>query len=280
MSTHHRCDFPGALHHVSTATHHRLPLLDDPDFIHDLHARFARLHEHGIDVLSYARMSDHFHALLRSRLGELSAAMREFLAPLAIRHNGRLVQRGAVFERPYWSRPVLNLPQARYLAAYIHRNPLRRGGNLDTGNRTSHRPWCDERFRPEWLLANGREELFGGVEAYLAYMEAFAATRQPPGIRQICRSLPLQVDEAIAEVAAVYGVRRTTLLDEERGARWDRKLLAWWLRERDGLSDAEIGRALGVRRETAHRWWAEVRQVPHLTPLRDALFVMSGMVRP
>ena len=267
-----RVDFPGALHHACVATHHRRRLFEDPAVLHDLHILFGRLGEWGIEVLCFAIMNDHFHLLVRSTSGQLSLAMDRVLGVLGQRQNARMRQVGAVLERPFWSRLLSRESQARYLAAYIVRNPMRRGGGLSFGSRTSHDGWLDPSALTHWQHPGACAELFGTVEGYLDYLEAFDASRAPPDMHRICKGLQVELMEAMKDVSAVYGVRLGTLAIQARGARPDRMLLAWWLHERDGVSRETIARTLGIPSPTVRAWCREAAASPQLEDARTKLW--------
>ena len=125
MSRQQRIDFEGAVHHVmNRGVNHQQIFFDDADRI-EFGRRLADIHERfGVETLAYCLMGNHYHLLLRTPTGGISAAMHR-LASLYSRHtNDRAGRDGPLFRSRFHS--ILVATDAYLLTAtrYIHRNPL------------------------------------------------------------------------------------------------------------------------------------------------------------
>jgi REP element-mobilizing transposase RayT len=90
-----------------------------------LDSEFARANEkHGLEVLVYAWMTNHIHALVYCPGSALPTAIGEIQSRYTKRYNSRTARTGPLFERRYWSKPVTDDAQLVASARYIHLNPV------------------------------------------------------------------------------------------------------------------------------------------------------------
>lgn len=124
---------------------------------------------HGVAVLAYALMSNHYHLIVDIADGDLASMMCEFQAEHARFMNRRLDRTGPLFERRYVSVPITSDAQLVATVRYVHRNPLDIVGiaGLSTFAWSSLGPTIGLRRGPDWLRLDRlgeRIELGGHLE--------------------------------------------------------------------------------------------------------------------
>jgi REP element-mobilizing transposase RayT len=90
---------------------------------------FARhyFEKHGISLLAYCLMGNHFHFLLSPSEVPLSLAMHDLLLRYSVYFNARHGRVGHLFQNRFASKPCRNLAYLFHLISYIHLNPVRAG---------------------------------------------------------------------------------------------------------------------------------------------------------
>lgn len=170
-----RLDYPGAWHHVmNRASGRRIVFRDDAErelFIE----RLGELEERfDVEVHAYCLMGTHFHLLLRSRDGNLSAAMQWLSSGFTREVNSIRAVDGPIFRGRFRSVLVVHNAHLIWLFRYIHANPIDLGWTL---------PFCDYEWsslgpavgvrpEPSWLHTDFALGLFGDdVDRYLRFVE-------------------------------------------------------------------------------------------------------------
>ena len=270
-----RLDYPGARHHVMNRGARQQPVfLTDADcaafldLLGETAARFA------VRVHGYALMSDHFHLLLSTPRGNLSAAMSWLQSRFSRHQNLVHSWDGPVWRGRYKNRLVEDEAYWRHLLAYVHLNPVAAHlvGSPDRARWTSHCAYLGVEEAPPWLDTAELLDLFGGAEGLDDYVYDVQVGRErgPDGFDEARlwrrdASLPIgsepppeaprNAELALAEVALVTGrseaeVRRSTL---GPGGNRARLLAMWWLHEGAGLGTSAVARTLGVDPAVASR---------------------------
>lgn len=85
----------------------------------------------GVEVHAYCLMGNHFHLMVRSAHGELSAAMQWLLSKFTRSVNGRRGVDGAIFRGRFHSVSVASERHRHVLAPYILANPVDLGWQDD-----------------------------------------------------------------------------------------------------------------------------------------------------
>ena len=150
-----REDEPGSLHHVGDRGLARRSLIENEVEAQALLVRLVcQAHKGRILLRAFVLMTNHFHLLVESPLGELGRAMQEVLGGHTRFFNrNRPGRDGTLYADRYWSRPVLCVPDARGVTAYIHDHP--RKANI-IGAEAGH-PFCSSSYLiraeppPLWL---------------------------------------------------------------------------------------------------------------------------------
>ncbi len=140
-----RVDFPGAWHHVMNRGRRREAVFVDDDGCQLFLDVIGAVFEHnGCEVHGYSLMPNHFHLLVRSARGDLSALNRL--------HGWD----GAVFRGRFKSQLVTDEAYLGHLLAYLHLNPVRAHlvSRPDEPSWTSHRPYLGL-DRPPPLVEHG-----------------------------------------------------------------------------------------------------------------------------
>ena len=262
-----RSDFLGSRHHVMARGGSRRPIYDSPEsrhgFLHllaDLQPRF------GVHVHAYALMGNHYHLLVSSHRGRLSAAMQFLNGTHARRFNRRVKQDGPLYRGRFVSRVVEEERYWLYLLAYVHLNPLKDGfvTSAETLPWTSHAAYLGEAERG-FLHVEEHLEMLGGILGYRALVESYAESLDPelstltlgaarfpppkPG-RQQRPALRAQTRRHLISL----GVPLKALSGGGcRGDDGQRAWLTWWLDTSTPLTRAEVAQFLGVSRSTVSR---------------------------
>lgn len=123
-----RRDYPGAWHHVMNRGIARRTVFEDRAGVRYWLANQARAVRLGdLEVHAFVIMTTHFHLLVRSPQGNLSATMQR-LQNLFVRWFNRRARRdGPLFRGRFLSRPVESLRYRRLLVRYIDQNPVAAG---------------------------------------------------------------------------------------------------------------------------------------------------------
>jgi len=250
---------------------------------------------YGVRIHAYALMPNHFHVLLTSEAGRLSAAMKYVQGRFAQLNNERFDWDGPLFKGRFRNRVVDDDAYWRHLLAYVHLNPVRARlvNHPDQADWTSHGAYVGMETCPDWLARREMLDQHGGLEGYRNYLADLTCGRlQPPdgfdadalwipgvvsleagadtsngdviGPALAGGSLAERTDVALAELGEVVGADRRRLLATRMGrsgnrVRW---VVTWWLCWRGRLNGAQVARLLGVDTSVVSRArrMAEVRR--------------------
>ncbi|MFV0307689.1 MAG: transposase [Desertimonas sp.] len=171
MPRHPRVDWAGAVHHVMNRGVDRAAIFfGDEDRI-EFGRRLAACHEQfGLSTLAYCLMDNHYHLVVRSPTGDLSAAMQH-LGTSYVRHtNDRLGRDGPMFRGRFTSIPVTTESYLRQVVRYVHLNPLDLNGVSQPHSYrwSSYRAYLGYRRPPPFLDISPVLDLFGGDPDRLA----------------------------------------------------------------------------------------------------------------
>jgi len=121
-------EFKGAVYHVISRGNYRQPVFSDPGSAEAFEAALFEALEFSNWLLhAYTIMSNHYHLLLETPDGNLSAGMRWLQGTFANRFNRFHNEKGHVFQGRYKSPLVEPGETLRRVADYIHLNPVRAG---------------------------------------------------------------------------------------------------------------------------------------------------------
>jgi len=296
-----RDDFPGAFHHVMNRGARRAPIFKLQDdcvgFLDHLADTVGR---YDIEIHAYSLMPNHYHLLVRSRLGNLSDAMRHLGGRYTQWLNAVHHWDGPVFRGRFKSQLVMQEEYLRILLAYIHLNPLRANlvSRLVSEAWTSHRAYVGRETPPEWLstdwfldLLDGEENLHKFVlsvhRGAVEYPEDFNADtglfkkkgllREPPArSRHVATENAgtphprhRGVESVIADVCRMTGASEQQLFDRRSGPRAnpERRFAVWALYRATGCKHREIAERLNVTQNQVARLLSRLRRDDVAEPL-------------
>ncbi|MEP1124353.1 MAG: transposase [Ilumatobacter sp.] len=198
-----RLDAPGCWHHVmNRGAGRRIVFRDDDeravfvDLLAELDARF------GVEVHAYCLMGNHYHLLVRSRDGDVSAAMKWLGAAFTLGVNSRRGVDGAIFRGRFHSVLIRAEAHLTWFFRYINANPV----DLGWQRRLAEYPWSGlatslgERHDQPWLRADHVLARFGSDRRRL---ERFVESA-----REIDSGCPDVVVASDVEVAAAVDLAR------------------------------------------------------------------------
>ena len=154
MTRQWRIEYEGALYHVmSRGNDGRQIAKDDHDrqaFLELLGKMSSRF---GNEIYGYVLMDNHYHLLLRTRLGQLSRGMQWLGQTYTRQYNLRHRRSGHLFQGRFKSFLVEDDRYLLGLSCYIHRNPLRAGmvRRLVDYRWSSYPAYAYGRKKPDWL---------------------------------------------------------------------------------------------------------------------------------
>jgi putative transposase len=233
----------------------------------------------ALEVHSYSLMPNHYHLLIRSKLGNLSRGMQFLNGNYTLWLNNVHRWDGPVFRGRFKSQLVEDEEHLRILIAYIHLNPLeaRLVKRLSDECWTSHLAYMSRESKPDWLrtdffldLFGGRKKLSGFIRSYRIgrreYPEDFnpvtglfgkkAIKREPErkGKRKLRSDTAFDSprnrppEEVLDEVTRITGVGIADLRHKVMGPRANpaRRFAIWALCRGTGLTQRQIGKLLNV----------------------------------
>ncbi|MBN2343248.1 MAG: transposase [Deltaproteobacteria bacterium] len=220
-----------------------------------------------IRVHAYVLMDNHYHLLVESVRGNLSASMRLISQEYTQYVNSTLHLDGSVFRGRFANKLVLDETHWHYLPVYLHMNPVRARlvNDLLKYKWSSHLAYSGQCTVPGWLTTSDLLGGFGGTVGYSQYLQEvkWGRTVQPENFDRVLfsertkrvqvsaqpvREPALSVAQAIQDVALVTGTSIDVLVSPMRGryGNGPRAVLVWWLVYGIGRSTTDVARELGM----------------------------------
>jgi REP element-mobilizing transposase RayT len=163
-----RIEFPGALYHVTSRGDRGEPIFANDDdrrqFLNVLAEAVARF---DAEVLGFCLMGNHYHAVVRTRQGNLSRLMRQVNGVYSQSFNRRHRLTGHLFQGRFHSVVVDRNAYLAEVCRYVELNPVR-AGLVDV---PSDWPWSSYRAHvgldavPAWLDTIGLHGYMLGRDA-------------------------------------------------------------------------------------------------------------------
>jgi len=169
-----REDYEGAWQHVMNRGIDRQAIFRsdaDRQVFYDCLA--AAMPHHGVEVHGWCLLGNHYHLLLMSKRGKLSAAMQALASRFTQRINYRDGRDGPIFRGRFASVPVESDAHLVRASRYIHRNPVEAG----MVGMPWQWPWSSAAAYlglvrpPAWLYTEAILEMFGTQSARQRYRE-------------------------------------------------------------------------------------------------------------
>lgn len=121
-----RVQYPGAVYHVSCRGNEKKNIFkEDADRQRFLQILIQSLHIYTVKLHSYVLMTNHFHLLVETPLGNLAEFMRHFNISYTGYFNRRHRRTGHLYQGRYKSVLVDKEAYLTVLSRYIHLNPVR-----------------------------------------------------------------------------------------------------------------------------------------------------------
>lgn len=234
MPRHPRSDAPGTWHHVMNRAVARRTLFESSGDIRTFLSRLALEVRAGrIELHAFCVLTTHFHLLVRSPTGELSAVMQRVQNEYSRWFNRARRRDGPLFRSRFRSKPVETLAYREFLVRYIDANAVAAGlaasaelypfGSAHAYAREHGPPWLER----EWIEPTVRRH--AGLARYdpARYAESFGPRGTAAASELVERRL------ALADV-------REDPLDELLNAAPE-AVLTWMRRKAELADDTRIG---------------------------------------
>jgi REP element-mobilizing transposase RayT len=178
-------EYAGAIYHVmSRGNERRAVFRTDQDRRRFLKKLGQIAEEHHVEVYAYVLMGNHYHLLLFTPRGNLSAFMQQLNTSYTMYFNRCHSRIGHLFSGRYKAKIVEGGDYLLRLTRYIHLNPVKklphknlpqaeRAAYLEAYRWSSYRSYVHQVSRPKWLICiglQGFQNLLGG-KAESAYSE-------------------------------------------------------------------------------------------------------------
>ncbi len=198
MSRPLRIEIEGAFYHITARGNEKRPIfLVERDFTRFL-GRLEGIHErYGVLIHSYVLMTNHYHLLLETPRGHLSAALHDLNTAYTNYFNRRHDRVGHLFEGRYRSILVDKDNYLLELSRYIHLNPVRARlvKEPETYRWSSYSSYLSPKSSPEWLRS---EDVLGQLDNHLAKGRRKYRQFVEEGLRKEIRDPLKEVNAGIA----------------------------------------------------------------------------------
>lgn len=277
-----RLEYHGAFYHVmSRGNGGQVVYRRQRDFSSFLTCLGEACERYGLLVHSFCLMTNHYHLVIETPHGNLSAAMHWLNSSYATRFNRHHRQHGHLFRGRYKSLLVDADAYLTWLSRYIHLNPVR--GRMTAAPAeyrwSSYRSFVDRARIPEWLQTGLVLSRFGRLrgaaqDAYRRFVEGTPEEAPDAHIARCLRegdvlggksfldslgkilgpegrpsrrqpSPRLTVDTVLEAVSASFNIPVDALLEKGRKRNLARDLAIFLVCRRCGLSGREIGTHFG-----------------------------------
>ncbi|MBR6959297.1 MAG: transposase [Clostridiales bacterium] len=210
------------------------------DFRMFLNMVFALAEEHGIGIIAYCLMEDHFHLLIRDTENQLSKFMSRLLVRYARYYNKKYSHTGRIFYDRFFSRSIDTMGYLLEVYRYILMNPVKaKVCRIDEYRWSSYRDYY--MFDPETDIAIIRSML-----PTPSLHELFLRTRDThdPSYYETRPPAPddHRLNSMIASIADVDSPKEIALMNTEERNDVIRRLRS------KGLSIRQIARITGIGR--------------------------------
>ncbi len=203
-----RFDYPGAVHHVmNRGADHQLTFRNDDDrrlFVRILVKAAARFE---FEILAWCLMPNHYHLVIRSVRGNMSAAMQFIGRSYTQQFNHHHGRDGALFRGRFHSVLVDSERYLQHLSSYVHNNPVKAGlvssENILDYRWSSLRAYAGKDLQPAWLETSSTLAFFEDRVEFLRFVQTGEIDSAVAGLYR----LPHSADVVLGTDAFVARVR-------------------------------------------------------------------------
>lgn len=203
-----RVEYPGAFYHITSRGNERKDifrdLMDRERFLSYLDSASER---YGAGIHVYCLMSNHYHLLLETPLGNLSQIMHHINGAYTMYFNVRHRRSGHLFQGRFRAILVEADEYAKELSRYIHLNPIRAGiaDRVDNYPWSSYRYYTKEKKAPDWLIVDFILGYFGSKlsdarESYSGFVNALNGQQYESPLKKVVASTILGSLEFVDEI--------------------------------------------------------------------------------
>jgi putative transposase len=207
-----RIEYAGAYYHITSRGNERKDIFrtqkDREQFLSYLESATIR---YGAVIHAYCLMSNHYHLLLQTPLGNLSQIMRHINGAYTTYYNIKNQRSGHLLQGRYRALLVDMDAYAQELARYIHLNPVRVG----VVKRPAEYPWSSYRYyikadaKPAWLqtgfiLNYFNKEITRAQKEYRRFVEALESKDYESPLNDVVGSTILGNDDFINDIKERY----------------------------------------------------------------------------
>ena len=174
-----RIAYPGALYHVTSRGNRRANIyVDERDFLSWQDRLAVTVSRYNFAVHAFCQMPNHYHLLVETVEGNLSAGMHYLNSTYAQQFNHRHALSGHVVQGRFHAVPIANDAQLLVVARYIAQNPVRAklAPDPEAWRWSSHNNLCGLAPPLPWLSTERLPGLFDiasgaqGVARYRAFV--------------------------------------------------------------------------------------------------------------
>lgn len=259
-----RVEFEGAVYHVTARGNERRAIFyDDEDRKLFLATVGEMVERFGVRVMAYCLMPNHYHLLLGTPRGNLSAAVGWLQLTYTARFNARHRRSGHLFQGRFKAQLIDADEYGRWLVEYVHLNPVRprskrvglsaeRAAELDQYEWSSHRDYAGLRNKPaDWLcldwLAYWGTDRHEAQEAYRAEIGRWFGGEKVSPWERLRGGLVLGGEELWA--------RAKRLIENKQGL----EEAQWTARQATGSLKERVRQLVSAESDDRVKIWARVR---------------------
>ena len=207
-----RIEYPGAFYHITSRGNERKDIFrsarDREKFLSYLESSTQR---YGAVIHVYCLMTNHYHLLLETPLGNLSQIMRHINGAYTTYFNTRRQRSGHLFQGRYKAIVVDADEYAEELSRYIHLNPVRAGivERPEEYQWSSYQYYIGHRKKPEWLKTDFILDYFGkkvftAQKRYREFVNAFVNKEYGSPLKETVASTILGGIDFVEEIKDKY----------------------------------------------------------------------------
>ncbi|MGH8103556.1 MAG: REP-associated tyrosine transposase [bacterium] len=315
-----RINFEGAVHYITARGNERRPIFRrPPDYRRFLNYLQEAIRRHRVTLHAFVLMPNHFHLLLETPRGNLSAFMHDLNTAYTVYFNHKHRREGHLFRGRYKSLLVERETYLLAVSRYIHLNPVRAG----LAKEPEDYLWCSYRAYMgledmPWLTKSEGLSNFGegavAVQRYGTYVEDGVSTPPPsphaqsraqvvlgkesfvqairaalikrrvkeiPALRQL--ELPRNgpsVSHVVNAVADEMKMRPSAVLKRRKRHNHAKKIAMYVARDHAGLSLNDIADKFGVHYTSVSKHVSELRvKAKRDKPLYDLIMRVKARVK-
>lgn len=205
-----RIEYPGAFYHITARGNERKAILHDEKdreqfllYLETAQQRYSAVFH------VYCLMSNHYHLLLETPLGNLSTIMRHINGAYTTYYNVRRQRAGHLFQGRYKAIVVDADEYAGELSRYIHLNPVRAKimTKPEEYKWSSYRSYIGQERLPKWLMVDFILGYFGAKAAqkeYRNFVDSMVGKRYKSPLKEVIASTILGGIDFIKEIKEKY----------------------------------------------------------------------------